>query len=140
MNELCLETGTYASKELKRLISFSGNELNDDEKELIKRYKDILQYIKKECIKEKHPEHDNGFYNPEYKYGIFQIDEEINIEDVIGTDKKGKDIKVRRYGDLDNKLNSFKKAVVAYYKKYLASGTTGILFDYQLIKWGDNHE
>ena len=133
-NELCFEEGTKASHELSRLIEIPDNALIADEKKLIDEYKSILEYIKNECTKTKHPEYKDFFYNPNYKYGLAQIKDEIDVEDVIETDKNGKEIKVRRYGDLHNRIINLQKSVNEYYRKYLACDKTGILFNYSLIK------
>ena len=63
-------------------------------------------------------------------YGIFQINDEINIQIVIGYDRNGNEKKGPKYGDLNNMLIDFKKRVQKYYNDYIISD----LFKYELLK------
>lgn len=65
-----------------------------------------------------------------YKYGTFQIDDEINVPKLIGYDNQGNEKYGPKYGDLHNMLTSFKKDVQAYYNKHIVSD----LLKYELLK------
>lgn len=125
-NELCLEKGTISRERLNAIIKF--NPLSEEEKLLTTEYNDIIKEIGKrdkdtnEYIYEE--------YNNSFKYGIFQIEDEINISIVIGQDKKGKDVLKPKYGDLNNLLSSFKKKVQNYYNKNIVDD----LIKYELLK------
>ena len=95
-NELCLDEGTLASKTLNDFIA-SGYMLTDQEKELISKYKFLLEMVRS-------PDEDGRpkeNYHPEYTYGLYQIDEEINLKDPVNIGN-GKTRNRPRYGDMDN--------------------------------------
>lgn len=104
LNNLCFDTDTIASKDLLKY------ELNDYEKDMIEDYYKILEFIKT-----------TEEYKEEYKYGLFQIREEINIKD---------DNKKLKYPDLDKMLKDIKKKIDTYYIEYIVND----LFKYELLK------
>lgn len=113
-NELCFDNGTVASKDLK------GFALTEEEKDLINSYNDLLEKIKN-CDE----------YNPDFSYGTFQIQEEINIDIKSGIkDKKGKEKTIKKYPKLDEKLDSLKRKLKDYYKNNIYND----LFKYELLK------
>ncbi len=125
-NELCLEKGTLSRKKLNEIIKTAP--LSDDEKQLISEYDDIIKEIsKKDKDTNKYIYEE---YNSALKYGVYQIEDEINISIIVGQDKKGKDIVMPKYGDLNNLLSSFKKKVQRYYNKYIVDD----LIKYELLK------
>ncbi|MDD4104171.1 MAG: hypothetical protein PHU89_04150, partial [Bacilli bacterium] len=64
-------------------------------------------------------------------YGLSQIDDEINIKIGSGQfNKKGEEIMVKKYLDLDEKINQLKKSLKDYYLKFIKPK----LFEYQLLK------
>ena len=125
-NELCLENGTLSRKKLDEIIKRTP--LSEDEKLLISEYDDIIKEISKKDNNTN--EYIYEEYNSAFKYGIFQIEDEINVNIVVGQDKKGKDIIMPKYGDLNNLLSSFKKKVQCYYNKHIVDD----LIKYQLLK------
>lgn len=107
-NELCFEKDTIASKDLEKYT------LNDDEKELIKLWKIILEQAKKT---------DN--YNSDISYGVYQITKELNT---WTEDDKCK--KIYNYPELNGNLNSLRVKLKEYYNKYIRSK----MFEYELVK------
>ena len=125
-NELCLEKSTVSFNRLQEIIKISP--LTEEEVALINGYNDIVSEISK-----KDKATDKYFYeeyNPSYKYGIFQIDVEINVTDIIGYDNQGKEIIGPKYGDLHNLLSSFKKKTQNYYNNNIVND----LIKYELLK------
>ena len=60
-----------------------------------------------------------------------QIDEDINIKIGSGQfNKKGEEIMVKKYLDLDEKISHLKKAVQDYFCTYIKPK----LFEYELLK------
>ena len=93
----------------------------DEDKSLCDKMDEILNFIKKECIDE---------YNPDYTYGLYQIDEEINIKIKIGTKSDGTDKIDYKYGDLNNMIKEMKNLVKQYYLNNLVD----TMFEYQFLK------
>ncbi|MGP1580817.1 MAG: hypothetical protein ACTTH5_07360, partial [Wolinella sp.] len=69
-------------------------------------------------------------FKAEFTYGIFQIDEEINIKIQSGIKPNGEPNMVFADGELNNMLKGFKKAVKRYYLENLVE----IMFKYELLK------
>lgn len=110
-NELSLDTThgeTCASTALKNLKP------NQDEKKLIELYNSILLEVKK-----------TDEYNKELTYGVYQINQEINVSYV---DEKGN--KVYKYPILNGLLNSLKSLIKDYYNKEIVP----TLFEYEFLK------
>lgn len=110
-NELCLDTTngeTIASNYLKDLS------YNEDEKNLIKVWKQILEQAKK--TKE---------YNKEFTYGLYQIDEELNTD---YKDEKNKT--VYNYPELNGHIKTLK----ALLKNYYLNEIVPVLFEYEFLK------
>ena len=98
-----------------------GYKLTEQEQEIWDKMQDLLQKIKKECKDE---------YHPEFKYGLYQIDEEINIKIQQGYKKDGKPNMVIKYGDLNNMIKDLKSMVKSYYLGNLVD----TLFEYEFLK------
>ena len=110
-NELCLDTTngeTIASNYLKDLS------YNEDEKNLVKVWKQILEQAKK--TKE---------YNREFTYGLYQIDEELNTD---YKDEKNKT--VYNYPELNGHIKTLK----ALLKNYYLNEIVPVLFEYEFLK------
>lgn len=110
-NELCLDTTngeTIASENLKRL------ELNEDEKNLIKVWNQILEQAQK-----------TEEYNNKFTYGLYQIDEELNTKY-----KDEKDKTIYNYPELNGNIKTLKVLLKNYYLKEIAP----TLFEYELLK------
>ena len=125
LNELCLDEDTEASKMLDKWKA-EGVAFTEKEYKLLNDYNNILLEIQKK---------DNGIYvydeyNEKYKYGIYQIDDEINVSVVLGKDKKGKEKLGCKYMILHNMLTSFKKEVQDYYNTEIIDD----LLKYELLK------
>lgn len=107
-NELCLDIGTLASKQLEKF------KLNDDEIGLIKIWESILIEAKR-----------TSNYNEGLSYGPYQIEIELN------TSKKDENNKTEYdYPTLNGELENLKKKLKAYYATYITSK----LFEYELLK------
>ena len=123
-NELCLDEGTLASRTLDEFIT-SGYRLSAQEEELISKYKDLLRMVRT-------PDEDGTpkeNYKEEYAYGLYQIDEEINLKDEI-KDGSGKTKYQYRYGDMNNLIKDIKALLKNYYMENIAD----TLFEYEFLK------
>ena len=123
-NELCLDEGTLASKTLNDFIA-SGYMLTDQEEELISKYRFLLEMVRS-------PDEDGRpkeNYHPEYTYGLYQIDEEINLKDPVNIGN-GKTRNRPRYGDMDNLIKEIKKLL----KQYYIDNLVDTLFEYEFLK------
>ena len=123
LNQLCFDGATLASKKLDEFIK-KGYKLNATEKALLARYEQILERVREN----KDKIYKN--FNKAYKYGIYQIDEEINVKEQRGLKPDGTPNMVYIDGDLNNMLKSFKEEVKNYYKANLVD----TLFEYELLK------
>ena len=83
-NELCLDKNTLAIKKLKKY------KLLNYEKEILNKYNEILKSINNK-------EFENE-YNPEFNYGTYQIDNEINIKICEKCNKEKKDHEIDNEG------------------------------------------
>lgn len=110
-NELCFDKNTLASNDLSKM------KLDDEEKELLKLWNEILKQAK-----------DTGKCIDGYTYGIYQITKEINTFKVVGTGKTKK--RVYDYPQLNGNLETLKTKLKAYYKSHI----TDKLFKYELLK------
>lgn len=107
-NEICLDKNTIASEKIK------GLEMNEDEQKLITIWNKILFQAK---------ETEN--YNPEFTYGLYQIDDELNTSH---KDDKGKNIP--DYPELNGNIKALKTLLKDYYLKEIAP----VLFEYEMLK------
>lgn len=111
-NELCLDDTngkTIALNDLENL------KLNNQEENLIKQWKVILDLAKK-----------TKKYNQKLTYGVYQISEELDtkIKDNLTNKKIYENI------ELHSALSTLKKLIKEYYKKEIVP----TLFEYQLLK------
>lgn len=107
-NEICLDENTIASKKIKEL------EMNEEEQKLIAIWNKILLQAK-----------ETKNYNPEFTYGLYQIDEELNTSH---KDDKGKNIP--DYPELNGNIKALKALLKDYYLKEIAP----VLFEYEMLK------
>lgn len=113
-NELCFDTtngDTVASVDLARMS------LDNEEEELLKLWKDILEEAKK--TKE---------YQKELTYGVYQITKELNTSQKIGSGKSKKTVYDYPI------LNGYLEALRINLKKYYKSHITEKMFEYELLK------
>ena len=125
-NELCFDGNTAASDELATLQQ--SYPLTDTEVDLLRRYSEILTEVRR-------VQADGTPVYPEcppsnYKLGLFQINDEINVRVVTGYDRHGKPKKEIKYGDLNNMISELKRALRDYYDESVLPG----LFKHQLLK------
>lgn len=121
-NELCFDNldgkTTLARQKLNEFIA-DGYELSDEEKALFEKWDSILEKAK-----------ETDEYNPGFIYGLYQIDEEINIKIQQGFTNDGKPKMVWKYGDLNNLIKDLKAMVKSYYLNNLVD----TLFEYEFLK------
>ena len=91
--------------------------LDEEEKELLKLWKDILEEAKK--TKE---------YKKELTYGVYQITKELNTSQKIGSGKSKKTVYDYPI------LNGYLEALRINLKKYYKSHITEKMFKYELLK------
>ncbi len=114
-NELCLDNSsgdTLAINELKKLKT------NSIESKLLNQWNDILQNAKL-----------TNNYNPQYSYGVYQIEEELNTCKKV-KDSKGRESNVYDYPILNGQLNTLKALIKEYYLTEIAP----TLYKYELLK------
>lgn len=123
-NELCFDDldgkMTLARTALDKFIA-SGYELTEEEEALFGKWHQILDYVRRNCANE---------YVPRYAYGLYQIDEEINVKVEQGMKSDGSPNMVRKYGDLNNLIKDMKVMV----KRYYLDNLVDTLFEYEFLK------
>ena len=107
-NEICLDENTIASEKIKEL------EMNEDEQKLIAIWNKILLQAK-----------ETKNYNPEFAYGLYQIDDELNT-----THKNDKGKNIPDYPELNGNIKALKALLKDYYLKEIAP----VLFEYEMLK------
>lgn len=112
-NQICFDRGTIASKIIAKAIK-DGYEFTDEEQELWDMYHDLMRMVKN--VEE---------YNPDFTYGIYQIEQEI---DTTYKNKSGKVI--HNHGDICNLIKKIKEKAKIYYINEL----TPTLMKYEFIK------
>ena len=125
--ELCFSNeNTLASKELKAFID-SGYALTEEEQSLFEQWNRIVKRAKQ---KTEYKEREGVEWNDNYNYGLFQIDQEINISVSSTNPLTGKEKKLPLDGELNNMIKDFKKQL----KNYYLNNLTDMLFKYQFLK------
>ena len=121
-NELCFDNlngkPTVASEKLDEFMK-NGYNLTDADKALLAKWNEILAHVAK-----------TSEYNPDFKYGLYQIDEDINIKVQQGVKKDGTPNMVTKYGDLNNLIKEMKGLLKQYYVENIAP----VLFEYEFLK------
>ncbi|MCR4661285.1 MAG: hypothetical protein K5765_04685 [Clostridia bacterium] len=113
-NEYCFLQLTRSDKVLTKF------QLKNEDSELLESWRHVF-----ECAKFK-----NEFHASK-TYGLCQIDEDINVKIGSGQfNKKGEEIMVKKYLDLDESINQLKKTLKEYYHQYIKPK----LFEYELLK------
>lgn len=107
-NELCFDGDTIAVKDIAKM------HLTDSDMEVINLYQSILDLVKKK------PE-----YNPMFRYGLWQIDTDINLS---WNDEYGN--KIFKYPELNGHISVLKNKLKHYYKNNICE----LLFKYELLK------
>ena len=121
-NEICFDNlngkTTLAYQALQAFIA-NGYELSDEENALFDKWNAILQELES-----------TAEYDPDYTYGLYQIDEEVNIKIQQGFKKNGDPNMVTKYGDLNNLIKEMKAMLKTYYMNNLVE----TLFEYEFLK------
>jgi len=113
-NQFCILQKTRSDKILKNL------KLNRNNKKLIKLWGNILKLAKAA-----------DEYNENWTYGLYQIENDINIKIGSGTyNKKGEEIMKPKYRKLDEQISLLKSELKSYYDEVLKPK----LFEYELLK------
>lgn len=108
LNELCFDDDTLSSNKLR------GVNLSREEQDLIQLWTVVLSLAK-----------ETKNYNSVYKYGVYQISNELNT---YTTDENGN--KIYDYNELNGYLEALKTKIKLYYEKNIAH----LLFKYELLK------
>lgn len=111
LNELCFDGDSLASATLEQFI------LDTEEKELLELWNKILDEA-----------HLTANYHPDYSYGVYQIDQELNTYVVVGTGRNMH--KEYDYLTLKSNLDSLRDNIKAYYKSHIREK----MFKYELVK------
>ena len=121
-NELCFDNldgkTTLARQKLDEFIA-KGYILSEEEQALFSKWNEILEKVRT-----------TDEYNSTFTYGLYQIDEEINIKVQQGVKKDGSPNMVTKYGDLNNLIKDLKGMV----KKYYLNNLVDTLFEYEFLK------
>jgi hypothetical protein len=129
-NELCFDKNTQASKDLENMA------LNKMDNEILNLWEEVLNQAKK-----------TEEYNKSYTYGLWQIENELNIwidddsetwtneakevEKQKRREKKKKELVLhRKYVNLNTAISALKTALKDYYKTQIQDK----LFKYELLK------
>lgn len=108
LNELCFDDDTLSSNKLREV------NLSREEQDLIQLWTVVLSLAK-----------ETKNYNSVYKYGVYQISNELNT---YTTDENGN--KIYDYNELNGYLEALKTKIKLYYEKNIAH----LLFKYELLK------
>lgn len=128
-NELCFDNDTLAIQDLRKM------QLDSADNKILGLWKSVL-----ECAKQ------TDEYNPQYTYGLWQIESELNVWEYNGDiytelqrKEKNKECKnrgksepemLRRYVSLNTAINELKVGLKEYYKTQIQDK----LFLYELLK------
>ncbi|AAZ53778.1 hypothetical protein EHI52_04580 [Mesomycoplasma hyopneumoniae] len=115
LNELCLDD--LSQKETLALKSLRNYDFDNQEKELLEIWKIIL----KQAAQTKN-------YKKHFKYGLYQIDEELNTKTLIPNRKSNKYI--YDYPELNRNIETLKVKL----KKYYFDKIVPILLEYKFFK------
>ena len=108
LNELCFDKGTLSSEKLSTL------NLSQEEQDLMQLWNLILALSR-----------ETKNYNPDYKYGVYQISNELNTYKIDDDNNK-----IYDYNELNGYLEVLKTKVKEYYEKNISH----LLFKYELLK------
>lgn len=122
-NELCFDReDTLAWKALQKLLN-DGLELSEIEQTLLKYWRDVLFEASKT------DEYKSA--NKKFRYGLWQIMQELNIKIDSGRkDKKGNPVMVYKYNALNSEIKKLDDALKHYYNTEIVP----MLFKFELIK------
>ena len=118
LNQLCFDGDTLAKQKMDGFLS-KGYTLTEEEHTLWDKMQHLLQMIRT-CDE----------YNQDFTYGLYQIDEEINIKIPVGTNSDGTQKMDFKYGDLNNLVKEIKGLA----KKYYIGNLVDTLFEYEFLK------
>ncbi|MBQ3506532.1 MAG: hypothetical protein IJA89_07170 [Clostridia bacterium] len=125
-NELCFDKeDTLAYNSLQEFIN-DGYELLEIEENLLKYWSDVIFEIKrteeyKKALKQ----------CPDFRFGLWQIMEEINIKIDSGRkNRQGEPIFVYKYANLNTAIKTLDTTIKTYYEEYIIP----LLFKYELVK------
>ena len=133
LNELCFDGNTLAAKKLQEFKD-AGYTLTKEEEELFTDWDNILKRVSQQysdgSYRYPYSKENGEGYNPEFKYGLYQIDEKVNFKIESAPDKNGKTRMIFADGDLNNMIKAFKKKVREYYINNLVE----TLYKYEFLK------
>ncbi|MBR7132032.1 MAG: hypothetical protein IKD04_00710 [Clostridia bacterium] len=108
LNELCFDNNTVSREKLSTL------NLSQEEQNLLQLWDLILSLAKK-----------TKNYNANYKYGVYQITNELNTYKLDDNNNK-----IYDYNELNGYLEVLKTKIKEYYEKNISH----LLFKYELLK------
>lgn len=133
LNELCFDGDTLAARTLQEFKD-AGYVLTKEEEELFTDWDAIMNRVSQKFsdgnYRYPYNKETGEGYNPDFKYGLYQIDEEVNYKIESSPDKNGKTRMVFADGDLNNMIKAFKKKVRTYYINNLVD----VLYEYEFLK------
>lgn len=134
LNQLCFDgDDTFAAIELNNFIN-NGYVLTPEEENLFSDWNTIITRVRQKysngTYRYPYNEELKQGYNPNYKYGLYQIDEEVNYKIDGAPDRNGLIKKVYNDGDLNNLIKAFKSKLKMYYTNNLVD----TLFEYEFLK------
>ena len=133
LNELCFDGDTLAARKLQEFKD-AGYVLTKEEEELFADWDAIMNRVSQKFsdgnYRYPYNKETGEGYNPDFKYGLYQIDVEVNYKIESLPDKNGKTRMVFADGDLNNMLKAFKKKVREYYTNNLVD----VLYEYEFLK------
>jgi len=126
VNELCFDGEKTLAKKALRDYEKNGFPLDDQEKNLLKYWEDVLYEARKTTEYQEIMKN-----NPKCTFGLWQIKEEINIRIDSGrVSKTGKPIMTQKYPPLNSEITKLENELKKYYSQELLPK----VFSYQLIK------
>jgi hypothetical protein len=124
LNELCFDLNngekTLAQIKLEEYLN-KGIQISKEEQIIYEKMQHILKYIQNNCQDE---------YNSNFKYGLYQIDEEINVKIQVDTKSNGIPIMIYKYDSLNNMIKELKSLM----KNYYINNIVNTLFKYEFLK------
>lgn len=122
-NELCFDGDTLAQKAIDAFLE-QGLELLDVEEDLLKYWSDVFYQAKKTTEFKKRTK------VQDWRYGLWQIMQELDVKIQQGVNRDGTPKMVYKYNTLHSEIGKLDAAIKKYYAEYIIP----LLFKYELIK------
>lgn len=122
-NELCFDGDTLAQKAIDAFTE-QGLNLLDVEEDLLKYWSDVFYQAKKTTEFKKRTK------VQDWRYGLWQIMQELDVKIQQGVNRDGTPKMVYKYNTLHSEIGKLDAAIKKYYAEYIIP----LLFKYELIK------